>query len=278
VHDHRKSPIAVGHIVDVRDEWWDGEGNVFLTWGILNPNGPTLYVLGSREAEGKQRVFFRWLHMLGGCTTWAADPVHALTYRGICDDAQKIVAHLAAKQEPGLFDVVPSFIIPNAGNEALTQVAQVLLAAGKAVHANWGRHMAYVHQFGTDFFGIAGAEVREYYDAEMAAARVAGREPSEGVKLTEIRYGDLPQFRDAKIPKWTDAAVTQETFDAWWEIISDAKYQVSALATLKAMWEGAVSIMSEDAKPRLVQWDSALRFLMNYGLMIPDPGGPSPSG
>jgi hypothetical protein len=266
----RPEPIAVGHIVDVRDEWWDGEGSVFLAWGILNPNGPTLYVLGSREVEGKQRVFFRWLHMLGGCTTWAAAPVDKLTYEGICDDAQKIVAHLAAKQEPGLFDVVPSFIIPNAGNEGLTQVAHVLLAGGKAAHANWGRHMAYVRQFGADFFGIAGAQVREYYDAEMTAAKVAGREPSEGVKFTEIRYGHLPQFRDAQIPKWADAAATQETFDEWWGIISDAKYQVSALATLKVMWEGAVSIMSEDARPRLVQWDSALRFLTNYGLMIPD--------
>jgi hypothetical protein len=27
-------------IVDVRSEWWDGEGQIFLAWGILNPNGP----------------------------------------------------------------------------------------------------------------------------------------------------------------------------------------------------------------------------------------------
>src|SRR5262245_24879796 len=27
-----------GRIVDVKSGWWDGEGNIFLAWGILNPN------------------------------------------------------------------------------------------------------------------------------------------------------------------------------------------------------------------------------------------------
>jgi hypothetical protein len=61
---------------DVDHEWWDGEGQLYLAWGILNPYGPTLYVLGARrEANGRRRVFMRALHMLGGRTTYAAEAV-----------------------------------------------------------------------------------------------------------------------------------------------------------------------------------------------------------
>jgi hypothetical protein len=49
-------PIPGGRLADARREWWDGEGQIFLIWGILNPNGPTLYALGSREFDGKQGV------------------------------------------------------------------------------------------------------------------------------------------------------------------------------------------------------------------------------
>ena len=55
--------IPGGRIVDVKNEWWDGEGNIFLTWGILNPNGPTLYVLGSREFDGKQNFLSLAAHV-----------------------------------------------------------------------------------------------------------------------------------------------------------------------------------------------------------------------
>jgi hypothetical protein len=50
------APIPGARIVNVKQEWWDGEGQIFLVWGILNPTGPTLYVLGSREFDGKQRI------------------------------------------------------------------------------------------------------------------------------------------------------------------------------------------------------------------------------
>ena len=73
--------------IDVKSEWWNGEGNIFLTWGILNPNGPTLYVLGSREFDGEHRCFMRWLHMLGGSTTYAAEAVKEVTYQGVYEDA-----------------------------------------------------------------------------------------------------------------------------------------------------------------------------------------------
>jgi hypothetical protein len=122
-------------MVDVKSEWWDGEGQIFLTWGILNPNGPTLYVLGSREFEGRRRIFMRWLHMFGGATTYAAETVSEITYQGIFDDAMSIHEHLARNQEHGLFHFIPSFLIANGGDETLVNIAKRLLASGDAAKA-----------------------------------------------------------------------------------------------------------------------------------------------
>jgi hypothetical protein len=47
--------LPVGRIVDVESEWWDGDGNIFLTWGILNPGGPTLYLLEMPRFQNGQR-------------------------------------------------------------------------------------------------------------------------------------------------------------------------------------------------------------------------------
>jgi hypothetical protein len=123
-----KEIIPGGRIADVKREWWDGEGNIFLAWGILNPNGPTLYVLGNREFDGKHRTFMRWLHMFGGCTTYAAEAVNKITYQGIYDDAVSIHEHLMRNHEPGLFHVLPSFLTANGGDETLVEIAKRLLA------------------------------------------------------------------------------------------------------------------------------------------------------
>jgi hypothetical protein len=263
-------PIPGGRIADVRREWWDGEGQIFLIWGILNPNGPTLYALGSREFDGKQRTFFRWMHMLGGCTTYAAEAVEAITYQGIYEDAKSIDRHLVGEREHGLFHVIPSFVIANGGDETLARIARRLLSDGEAAGADWGRHMAYVRRFGSDFFGRAGAEIREFYDAEMAQVKTAGQETPEFLKMLELRYGHLPDFSNAVIPTWTHSPMTPELFEEWWRIIDATDYRRAALGTLKSMWKGASILMSDDMKATLVPWDSVLRFLVGYGLTLPD--------
>jgi hypothetical protein len=120
--------VPSGRIVDVEREWWDGKGKIFLAWGILNPNGPTLYLLGRREFEGKNRTFVRHLHMLGGCTTYAAEAANEITYRRLYDDAVSIHEHLLANQGDGLFHVIPSFVIVNDGDKILADMAKRLLA------------------------------------------------------------------------------------------------------------------------------------------------------
>ena len=171
----RPETIPGGRIVDVKSEWWEGEGNIYLAWGILNPNGPTLYVLGSREFDGKHRLFMRWLHMFGGCTTYAAEMIDEITYQSIYDDAASIHEHLVQNLEHGLFHTIPSFLIVDGGDETLAAIAKRLLASGAAAKGDWGREMAYTRQFGSNFFARAGAELRETYEFDGGRSTVQRR-------------------------------------------------------------------------------------------------------
>jgi hypothetical protein len=263
---HLKSEIIpVGRIVDVESEWWGGKGQVFLTWGILNPNGPTLYVLGSREFDGKHRNFMRWLHMFGGCTTYAAEAVSETTYEDIYRDAVSIHRHFIGIHGRGVFDAVPSFLIANGGDEGLAGIAKQLLAIGTAAQ-DWGRSLAHTRHFGFNFFARAGAEIRSTYDAAIAEARAKGEEPSDFWKWTGIRYGHLADFRDAKIPSWTESAITPELLEEWWQIVSRGEFQIHALVALQTMWEGAITVLSEEAKRNVVPWEAAFQFIEGYGL------------
>ncbi|TIW61815.1 MAG: hypothetical protein E5V49_13860 [Mesorhizobium sp.] len=260
--------IPGGRIVDVKREWWDGEGNIFLTWGILNPNGPTLYVLGSREFDGKHRTFIRWLHMFGGCTTYAADTVNEITYQGIYEDAASIHEHLVQNHEHGLFHIIPSFLIANGGDEGLAAIAKRLLASGAAAKGEWGRPMAYSRQFGSDFFASVATEMREIYESMLAECRAKGEEPSEYLKFTELRYGHLPDFRDAKIPAWTETPMTPGLLEEWWRIVSPREFQIEALAALRAMWEGAPQMLPDEARANVVPWEAVIHFVEGYGLSL----------
>jgi hypothetical protein len=263
-----KEMIPAGRIVDVKREWWDGEGNIFLTWGILNPNGPTLYVLGSREFDGKHRTFMRWLHMFGGGTTYAAEAVSEITYQGIYDDAVRIHEHLVDSHEHGLFHIIPSFLISTGGDKILVDIAKRLLASGAASKSDWGRPMAYTREFGCDFFERAGAEIRETYESMLAEAKAKGEEPSEFLKFTEIRYGSVPAFKDAKIPSWTETSMTPGLLEEWWNIVSPRDFQVEALTALKLMWEGAPTVLSDEAKANVIPWDRVIQFVDAYGLIL----------
>jgi hypothetical protein len=260
--------ISGGRIVDVKKEWWDGEGNIFLTWGILNPNGPTLYVLGSREFDGKHRTFMRWLHMFGGCTTYAADTTSEITYQGIYEDAVSIHEHLVRNHEHGLFHTIPSFLVANGGDETLAAIAKRLLADGAAAEGDWGQPIAYTRQFGSNFFARAGAEIRETYESMCTEARARGEEPAEFLKWIEVRYGHISDFKDAKIPSWTKASMTPELLEEWWRIVSQREFQVEALVALKTMWEGAPKVLSDEVRANVVPWDPVIRFVEGYGLSL----------
>jgi hypothetical protein len=179
-----------------------------------------------------------------------------------------IHGHLIQNREHGLFHVIPSFLIVNAGDETLADVAKRLLVRGTAAKEDWGRPMAYTRQFWSNFFARAGAEIRDTYNSMLAEARSKGEEPSDFLKMTELRYGHIPDFKDAKIPSWTEASMTSELLDEWWRIVSPRAFQVQALVALKTMWEGAAKVLSDEAKANVVLWDSVLQFVEGYGLSL----------
>jgi hypothetical protein len=102
--------------------------------------------------------------------------------------------------------------------------------------------MAYLRQFGSDFFGRAGAEIREFYDASMAEVKAAGREPPESLRTLKLRYGHLPDFSNAVIPTWMQSHMTLELLEEWWRIVDATDYRRTALGALKSMWEGASTL------------------------------------
>jgi hypothetical protein len=225
-----------------------------------------LYLLGSRKFEGKQRTFVRWLHMFGGGTTYAAEAVDEITYRRTYDDAVSIHEHLISKQEDGLFHVIPSFLIANGGDKTFADIAKMLLARGAASKGDWGQPMAYVRQFGRDFFARAGAESREAFEVKLAEARARGEEKSEAFEFLELLHGGNPNFRNAKIPKWTATPMTKELLEEWWRIVSPREFQIAAFATLKEMWEGASDMPSVEAIEDVVPWERVSGFVKAYGL------------
>jgi hypothetical protein len=201
--------------------------------------------------------------MLGGCTTYAANAVETVTYQSIHDDAQSINKHLLQQREPTLFKTVPSFVIASGGDSAVEHIVQRLVC-DDTVDTDWGRELAYVRKFGTNFFGRAGAELREFYDARMAEAKAQGREPDEGVKFLQSLYGHIPDFSEAEIPKATPSPLTSELFKEWWTVVSASDNQKVALTTLKSMWEGAIKMLSKEMKANTVEWDLVLKFLISY--------------
>jgi hypothetical protein len=104
--------------------------------------------------------------------------------------------------------------------------------------------------------------------ATLAEARSKGEEPSDFLKMTAIRYSHIPDFKDAKIPSWTETSMTPELIEEWWRIVSPREFQIQALLALKAMWEGAPKLLSDEAKTNIVPWDSVIQFIQGYGLSL----------
>lgn len=269
------APVNPPGVHDVENEWWDEAGQILIAWGILNPNGPTLCILGAREMGQHQRVYFRWLHMLGGCTTYAAANDGDLTYNRIFQDALAIHAHLLKRHEKGLFETCPSFLLIDFDDDKMESAARRLIlrcspedmADGQA---DWGDHLAYQRQFGSDFFGRAGAQMRKVYNSAAAAAKAEGVPIKPAVEFLGSVYGDIPAFRDAKIPHSAPSPVTSGLLEEWWSTVSTRKFRVSALGQLKTMWEGSCSQMLETKFPDVIAWTQIERFLAAHSLPIVD--------
>lgn len=260
--EFRPDAVPAGRIVDTRQEWWTGDGRIFLTWAILNPNGPTLYCLGSHEVGGGHRTYFRWLHMLGGVTTWAAHAREEVTYQDIYDDATAIREHLQAQGDLGPFHIIPNFVMASGNDETLQRIAVRLVREGQAgLTQDWGRFMAYQRRFGEDFFGRAGAEIRSFYERRKSEHESEGT-PIDELRMIEARYGHLDAFRNAKIPAVTSSPMTNLLLDEWWASMDSDNYRATSLSALRTMWEGACKTMEYAGEQDLIRWEWVIDFVV----------------
>jgi hypothetical protein len=160
-------------------------------------------------------------------------------------------------------------LIANGGDATLVDIAKRLLASGPAGKGDWGRPMAYTRQFGSNFFARAGAEIRETYESMLAEAGSKG-EQTGFLKWIEIRYGHLPDFKDAKIPSWKEEPMSPELLEEWFRIALPREFQAHALLALSAMWEGAPKMLSDDMRDKAILWEPVTRFLDAGGLTLPN--------
>jgi len=256
--------IPEDQIVIIPGDWFDGEGVVFFVWGILNPNGPTLYCLGQKRINGKWRIFFRWLHMLGGRTTYSAKLEPNQPY-DIYEEAISIHNYLIESGDQGIMRGIPSFLIVNRWDETFAEIANRLVTEGPLARENWGREIAYLRAFGSNFFGRAGCEIREWYD-EAKAKKPAEEETFDMVDWVAARYGHLPEFNSAVSPTFEHSEMTPALLDEWWSTITRVDFSGAALLALSSMWKGASSILSDDMKKGVVPFDAVIDFLARYNV------------
>jgi hypothetical protein len=256
-------------ISEFHEPWFDGEGRIYIVWGILNPNGPTLYCLGTKKHGRGHRLFYRWLHMLGGETYFCGDfKSEKLSYVDILLAAQQINEHLAAARLKTFFNVIPSFLASHMNDAGLNHIAEALLQKDKARSEDWGRELAYLDQFQSDFFGRAGAELKEHHQTlRTAVMKHDGVRPpidAEVAKYILARYGQIPAFRDAQVPSWTASEYSDELFGKWLELVKTDAHTRAAFQTLGTMWNGAISLLSEDGQAEAVPFDRVIDFICDY--------------
>jgi hypothetical protein len=205
------------------------------------------------------------MHMLGGKTTFAAKTRETITRDILREDMDEICAYLGKAGEPGPFHVIPDMLVPSGGDRELADLALDMIRSGDAASADWGCFIAYQRQFGTDFFGLAGAHVREYFEGERAKLEYEGKSLDE-LKWINIRYGHIPAFREARIPPYTSSPLTPALVDKWWKTVNTKSWRAASLATLKTMWEGASSLLPGR---KLVPWETVENFLSDHFELLP---------
>lgn len=267
-------PVAVpdrdgGDIVESTEVWFDGEGRLFLSWDVLNPNGPTLCCLGERIVRGESQLFYRWLNMFGGATYHVVREAQAqVTYNEIHDTATMITQYLSLRGLGTMFSPIPSFVIPNDADETIEDIAKRLIAADEPQTKDWGREVTYIEAFGDDYYARAGCELRVVYEAEMAKPDRSS-EMNRRLESTWRHYGDMPAFRDAVLLKFLSSPFTPELFERWWDVVGTARHSNAAIGQLGSMWRGAVSLLSDDRARGAIPFDRVVDFLETYKLVLP---------
>ena len=251
------------------DEWKDVSGRIFATWGILNPNGPTLYTLGERFENQIREVFLRMHHMLGGNTVSVKmKDSSELTYGAIHDAILEILDFIKRNGHPSPFGAIPGFVFANNGDPTFMKIMHGIVA-NETQNFDWGRELYFTREFGNNFFGRAGCELRSAYEINLRRPNLT-QEQKEFLEFTHLRYSHVPDYRDAKTPDFVSSQFSDELYQEWWAAIDDAERSRYAVGILFQMWDGALSIISDSMKENSVSSRDLMQFLGMYQLSFPE--------
>ncbi len=277
--------FIVSEVIKISPSELGSLGRIYLIWAILNPNGPTLYATGIKNNENGASVFYRWMHPLNGETFLCQSrDSKDITYQAIYEDLCTITDFLAQRGEQTPLSVIPSFVIASDDDETIKQIGRRLIYQN-AASEDWGCEVAYSEQFGRNFFDRAGCTLRETYNKMQQRARALDDDPSDWyggaerritrkadddmLEFIKARYGHIPAFSEASIPKYKSSSITDELFDRWWSIIDTPEHAVSGLGNLKLMWNGSKAMLSPDLAKTSRPIEDVFDFLTQFRLILP---------
>ena len=270
--DHPQSVKISGHSdrFQIRaDEWNDNFGRIFATWGILNPNGPTLYTFGERSESEERQFFLRTHHLLGGNTIILKMEVKSeLTYALINDAFLEILKFINDNGHTSPFGAIPSFVYANNDDQTLKEIMHRIIAE-ETRNFDWGRELYFTKEFGQNFFGRAGCELRAAYEINIRRPELT-EEQKEFMEFTHMRYSHVPDYVDAITPDFVSSRITEELYQEWRTVIDGATRNRYALSIFIHMWDGALSLMNAILKENSVSSQELMQFLGMYKLNFPD--------
>ena len=259
----------VGRFQIRSDNWKDKSGHIFAIWGILNPNGPTLYTVGEKLENQNRYVFLRMHHMLGGDTVlFSTQNSSALTYGAIRDALVEILEFMKERRLPSPLSAIPSFVYANHSDETFMELMNNIIAV-ETRNFDWGRELYFTREFGQNFFGRAGCELKAAYELNLGRPDLT-QEQREFLEFTNLRYLNIPDYRDAKNPNFVSSSFTDVLYKEWWDGINVAARSRYAMVTLFQMWNGALSIISDTMKANSVSSQELVEFLSMYQLSFPE--------
>ena len=206
--------------------------------------------------------------MLGGATYYTAESYSdGISYQSIADSFDQLNIFLRKNKKPTILDKIPSFVIANGNDDILTRIIRDKIKICDCASKNWSREISYQRAFDDNFFARAGSEMKEFYNNLSAKPDPEGQN-KEYLQLLEMRYGHIPDFKDAKIPQYLEFPLNDEVFTEWWNNIDTSEYRRSGFGQLARMWNGAISMMSEGQIEHLISFDKIIKFLAKFNLQI----------
>ncbi|MEG3153456.1 hypothetical protein [Sphingomonas sp. RB1R13] len=220
-------------------------GTVYIAWFIANPNGPTAFAMGAVETTTGNRLFYRYMHFLKQ-ETWLLGDLQslisdcgndfgALLERGV----GSLDEHLASVSKAGVsvLSAIPSFVIPNE-NPSIWSSFQKMIGL-RLANEDWGKELFFRQTYGTDFFGRAGEEVREAYEALKS-------DPTTDPNFLNFmwaRYSEIPSFINWRPSKHKSQLASPAVVALWWQHAVARTTVNEGLAQFKLMWDGASGLV-----------------------------------